>query len=778
MAKTTSKTSSKTGGSVKYSDIVKVQGGVAVNPQTGAKGYAQGYEPKGGGGGNYAVRGANSELIRDFDPGKPPSDSDSEVPSLAAPNSLLEQAQPQKTLPGQDPNTDMANQPQVGQTQVAGSTQPRSVMNPITGQMETQAGPSPIQQGFGAAVASGMPVPQTQGDAFSAMSQFMPHQGPDFSAMDMQLAGDPAYQSLLKTYQEFNDVQNQRKSLTDEYKSMSKALGIQEMNTELMNMKNIIDGTEDDIRNEVTKAGGFATDSQVLALSFSRNKQLVKNYNNLLETKQQAQEQLGTMMNLAAQDKQMAMQAIGQKLQIQGQIIKYRDDMKKNAVDAYDRIIERSGYDGLEAMTNGDPYYTSLVEKTLGLGRGGLSMLSQQDRQKRSMDQWQQEFENQLAVDKFSLDQDKFAWDQQKDMNAGVPTSWQEINGQRVLVNDQTGEIIKNPTATQMGDPASQARVKSNIDQISGLLTDKGLNSSVGPNFLGRTSIWNRLTGTKSNFVAGIEQLRSQLTLDSLIKAKAQGATFGALSEGEMRVLEASASKLGTWAIKDKSGQVVGYNTSETAFRKELDKINNFAKLDFIARGGNPAEVGIQQTGDGRWVAPSSDGGGYDLTKEVNQYKQQQSGFTQAGNASASTGFNQVKGATVTAKALPLVKLDNQKAVPLPQAYPPGSTGGQCGVWVRSVVERSGKSYPRVGDSLAQKAATAKRYGVSLNQARPGSVVLTSENKTNGHVAYIIGRNQKGFILAESNYGLNGKVSYGRVLPFNSPKLLGIINPS
>lgn len=345
-------------------------------------------------------------------------------------------------------------------------------------------------------------------------------------------------------------------------------------------------------------------------------------------------------------------------------------------------------------------------------------------------------------------------------------TSWQEINGKRVLVNDETGEIITDPTqiAATQPDPTVLAQGKSNIDQITNVLSGSGLNSVVGPNGFGRWSIANALRGKSSNAIADIQQITEQLTLDKLIQAKANGATFGALSDGERQMLASSASKIGTWAIKDKDGNVKGYNASEKDFRAELDRINNFAKLDFIKKGGNPAEVGVAQMPDGTVWTSNSNGTKTQL-------------FNTAGNASAS---NQVKGTQSSLAPLPLLNMDgNPKTpnIPLAKAYPQGSYGGQCGVWVRSIVEKSGLTYPRVGNSLAEKRATALKFGVPLNKARPGSVLLTAENKTSGHVAYIMGANKNGFILAESNYAQPEKVSYGRVIPFNSPQILGVINP-
>ena len=142
---------------------------------------------------------------------------------------------------------------------------------------------------------------------------------------------------------------------------------------------------------------------------------------------------------------------------------------------------------------------------------------------------------------------------------------------------------------------------------ITSLLNNSSLDSSVGPGPLARMSM-NLFTGAKSNFIAGIEKLREQLTLEKLIQAKQAGATFGALSDGERQTLAASATKLGTWALKNDAGNVYGYKANEIDFKAELDKINNFAKLDFILKGGNPEAVGVQEMADGTFWTQNSNG--------------------------------------------------------------------------------------------------------------------------------------------------------------------------
>lgn len=164
-----------------------------------------------------------------------------------------------------------------------------------------------------------------------------------------------------------------------------------------------------------------------------------------------------------------------------------------------------------------------------------------------------------------------------------------------------------------------QAYAKDNIDSITSILNSGSIDQAVGPNALTRstTGFWKNLFTAgpvrdllnpgKSNFIADVEKLTSQLTLESLINAKAQGATFGALSEGELKILQSSASKIGTWAIR-KDGNVIGYDAKESDFKAELDKINNFAKLDYIRKGGNPADVAVQVMPDGTYWTQNSDG--------------------------------------------------------------------------------------------------------------------------------------------------------------------------
>jgi hypothetical protein len=156
-------------------------------------------------------------------------------------------------------------------------------------------------------------------------------------------------------------------------------------------------------------------------------------------------------------------------------------------------------------------------------------------------------------------------------------------------------------------------------------------------------------------------------------------------------------------------------------------------------------------------------------------------------NLSGGDNANQVKGTRQQAAPLPYMSLGTtptKSGTPLLQSlvsktFPAGSVGGQCGDFVRKFVSKLGATYPRLGDSLSSKVAAVQKYGTSASNGRIGSVIVTKENPTYGHVAYIIGRNAQGWIVGESNFKQNNqRISYGRIIPFNSPKIVGVINPT
>lgn len=277
----------------------------------------------------------------------------------------------------------------------AGYSSAQTNPNYVTGQQQLAAPintsqPSPsnplgqdLAQKYNQAFQSvqGKPAPTTSSagtqmvqDATKALPQ--PPQANPLQAVFETATQTPEYQQLMADHQQASSIANQQQSLTSLYDQYSKDLGIQGLDTQLMDMKKVIDGSENDLRAEITKAGGFATNSQVMALTDARNKQLITNYNNLLQTRNNAQQQLTTKIGLAGQDREYINQQIDKQLNFDEQMVQMRDKMQTNAQNQLQKIVDTVGYKGLYQQTNGDPYYVGLVEKTLGMSPGGLEELA------------------------------------------------------------------------------------------------------------------------------------------------------------------------------------------------------------------------------------------------------------------------------------------------------------------------------------------------------------------------------------------------------------------
>src|SRR3990167_4976385 len=87
-------------------------------------------------------------------------------------------------------------------------------------------------------------------------------------------------------------------------------------------------------------------------------------------------DQINTMIGLEGQDREAAQQQMDRQLNLSTKLFEIQQSMQKNAVSAFQNLVDSVGYAGLSQMTQGNPYYTNLVEQTLGLGQGGLQRLA------------------------------------------------------------------------------------------------------------------------------------------------------------------------------------------------------------------------------------------------------------------------------------------------------------------------------------------------------------------------------------------------------------------
>lgn len=98
----------------------------------------------------------------------------------------------------------------------------------------------------------------------------------------------------------------------------------------------------------------------------------------------------------------------------------------------------------------------------------------------------------------------------------------------------------------------------------------EALSNSVGTVQFALTP-WNRRE--KENFLWEVQNLLDGLTLQTLIDAKADGATFGALSNEELKMLQNTASELNQIAERDDENNITWFRWSEENFKKKVQKM-------------------------------------------------------------------------------------------------------------------------------------------------------------------------------------------------------------
>lgn len=140
---------------------------------------------------------------------------------------------------------------------------------------------------------------------------------------------------------------------------------------------------------------------------------------------------------------------------------------------------------------------------------------------------------------------------------------------------------------------AATDQLKEKLNLITDIKNNTGLfggeRGVVGPNKLARSGIlsFNTFTGNQQDFIASVNQLTNQETLTSLLNLKKAGGTLGALNKDEGDMLKQAATKINSWAIKDKDGNITGYNTTEKSFNKEIATIERLTKKAITDAGGS-----------------------------------------------------------------------------------------------------------------------------------------------------------------------------------------------
>tara|TARA_R110000868_G_scaffold387646_3_gene656291 strand:+ start:2995 stop:4602 length:1608 start_codon:yes stop_codon:yes gene_type:complete len=195
----------------------------------------------------------------------------------------------------------------------------------------------------------------------------------------------------------------------------------------------------------------------------------------------------------------------------------------------------------------------------------------------------------------------------EKAKQAQIPKVKEELDAINNLLSNTLG-LEKSTALTGLGRFKQLLTPKVSLGEPSLKGTAKGLFTGGLPGAIKGSGAINVSSPVKNleakrDFVGTVSQLTSTGTLNNLIEAKKDGATFGALSDAELNLIQSSFSKLVSpeWAIRDKDGRIKGFRVSDDLVEEELRKIGDSTSRLYQSMGGviDPnTPIGVQKADD------------------------------------------------------------------------------------------------------------------------------------------------------------------------------------
>lgn len=232
-------------------------------------------------------------------------------------------------------------------------------------------------------------TPPTNGaDARTAVGDLLGNQNADLQQdpqatfIDAVSSMNPVVSSLYSQINQILSSPITTQTFSDQYQQLTQQQGIPALQTQLMNVQNLMDGTEDSIRQEITAVGGSATENQVQALAAARNKTFLQQASQLQQQLAIKQDYVNQIMQFSQADRAAVEKQVDRKLGLTTQLFDLQEKMTNAAKDNYSQIVQNLGYAGLASALKNDPHQQAQVEQLLGLGKGALSdpsFLGQED---------------------------------------------------------------------------------------------------------------------------------------------------------------------------------------------------------------------------------------------------------------------------------------------------------------------------------------------------------------------------------------------------------------
>lgn len=190
-------------------------------------------------------------------------------------------------------------------------------------------------------------APDTGGQARQDVQNYQQQNPPPTPTTTPNVAAYFQTPQFLQSLQELQQIMSPQQTTQDIMDQMSKIQGEQatlsQEQLQSMNLNTIMSGTTDDIRNEVAKAGGQATESQVQALATTRNNVLLKQASYLQNQMDYQQSLIANDTNLLQFEKDMASTQFSNNSALANMILTNQQNVQQAAIDKYNNIIKNGG---------------------------------------------------------------------------------------------------------------------------------------------------------------------------------------------------------------------------------------------------------------------------------------------------------------------------------------------------------------------------------------------------------------------------------------------------
>jgi len=272
----------------------------------------------------------------------------------------------------------LANGQAPGGLQMPSGIAAGSVFDPISGKQV-----SPQEAAFNATQASGKTAPQTSSEASGQVQTAIDGATPSITPpppttpnVDNFFATNQTLQQQTQELMDFLSPPEQTKRFAEEAAKIKADKDVLAgLNLQDMNIERIKSGTADDIRSEITKTGGFATESQIMGLTVARNNTLIKDQNLLRQKINTQQNLINNEVSLLQEEKQMAAQQFNQRSQIYQLVQQNQRDIQNAARDSVKTLMNTPG--GLAAYMN-DPRQAAYADQIMGFAPGTVTSLAYQ----------------------------------------------------------------------------------------------------------------------------------------------------------------------------------------------------------------------------------------------------------------------------------------------------------------------------------------------------------------------------------------------------------------